>query len=324
VKHHKHLGVHLSHNLSWNKHAEETAKKANRCLGILRPLKFVLDRASLETLYKSFVRPILEYADIVWDAPDAHRHGLDILEKVQTEAARIVTGATARCGTEDLYSEVGWEKLAPRRRFHRALMMYKITSGLAPQTLADKIPNRIEARTRYNLRNRRDLEALYARLVSYSQSFYPAAVRIWNDLSDTIKNSPSVASFKRSYLKDFRRPTVNPLFYRGERRMAVFHSRMRIGCSKLNSDLCNRLHVIESPTCTCPAGVDETAEHFLLSCPKYLAERQIMLNSLAQLNHVNPNLNLLLNGDPTFPLLHNAEIFKVVHSYIAATKRFSD
>jgi hypothetical protein len=65
-----------------HKHAEETAKKATRCLGILRPLKFLLDRASLETLYKSFVRPILEYADIVWDAPDAHRHGLDILEKV--------------------------------------------------------------------------------------------------------------------------------------------------------------------------------------------------------------------------------------------------
>jgi hypothetical protein len=65
VKHHKHLGIYLSHNLSWNKHAEETAKKANRCLGILRPLKFLLDRASLETLYNSFIRPILEYADIV-------------------------------------------------------------------------------------------------------------------------------------------------------------------------------------------------------------------------------------------------------------------
>ena len=102
VKHHKHLGVYLSHNLSWNKHAEEIAKKATRCLGILRPLKFLLDRASLETLYKSFVRPILEYADIVWDAPDAHRHGLDILEKVQLEAARLVTGATARCSTENL------------------------------------------------------------------------------------------------------------------------------------------------------------------------------------------------------------------------------
>lgn len=70
VKHHKHLGLHLSCNLTWKKHAEKIAKKANKCLGILRPLKFTLDRASLETLYKSFIRPILEYADVVWDIPD--------------------------------------------------------------------------------------------------------------------------------------------------------------------------------------------------------------------------------------------------------------
>ena len=323
VKHHKHLGVYLSHNLSWNKQAEETAKKANRCLGILRPLKFLLDRASLETLYKSFVRPILEYADIVWDAPDAHRHGLDILEKVQTEAARIVTGATARCGTDDLYAEVGWEKLAPRRRFHRALMMFKITTGLAPAALADKIPNRVEARTRYHLRNRRNLEVPLARLVSYSQSFYPAVVRLWNELTDSIKNSPSVASFKRNYLNDFQRPKANPLFYRGNRRTAVSHSRLRIGCSSLNADLCNRLHVIDSAACTCPTGDDETADHFFLHCQNHGAERQTMLLSLAQLGYTNPNLDLLLNGNPNERLDHNAEIFRTIHLFIVASKRFT-
>jgi hypothetical protein len=297
VKHHKHLGVHLSHNLSWNKHAEETAKKANRCLGVLRPLKFLLDRASLETLNKSFIRPILEYADIVWDAPDAHQHGLDILERVQTEAARIVTGATARCSTEKLYQEVGWEKLALRRRLHRATMMFKIMLGLAPQTLAEKIPTRIEARTRYHLRNRMDLEVPRTRLVSYSQSFFPSAVRIWNDLTRAIKNCPSVASFKHNYLKDHPRPASNPLYYRGDRRTAVIHSRMRVGCRNLNYDLCNELHVIDSPACTCPPGEDETATHYLLHCVRFRAERQIMATSLAQLNHANPNLELLLSGD---------------------------
>ena len=162
-----------------------------------------------------------------------------------------------------------------------------------------------------------------ARLVSYSQSFFPAAARLWNELTDAIKNSPSVASFKHNYLKKHPRPAANPLYYRGERRTAVTHSRMRIGCSGLNHDLCNHLHVIDSPACTCPSGEDETAKHYLLHCLKFTAERHIMVTTLAQLNYVNPSVDLLLRGNPTCHVTHNAEIFKAVHTFIISTKRFT-
>ena len=33
----------------------------------MRKLKFDLDQKSLETIYISFIRPILEYVDIIWD-----------------------------------------------------------------------------------------------------------------------------------------------------------------------------------------------------------------------------------------------------------------
>ena len=36
-------------------------------LNVMRKLKFILDRKSLEIIYTSFIRPILEYADVVWD-----------------------------------------------------------------------------------------------------------------------------------------------------------------------------------------------------------------------------------------------------------------
>jgi hypothetical protein len=322
VNHHKHLGVYLSDNLGWKKNTEEIAKKANRCLGILRPLKFILDRASLETLYKSFIRPILEYADIVWDTPDAHRHSLDILDRVQLEAARLVTGATARCSTENLYREVGWESLALRRRLHRATMMFKIMTGLAPESLQQKIPNRVEARTRYQLRNRGDLQVAVTRLITYSQSFFPNAVRLWNSFTEAITGSQSVASFKHSYLKETPRPTANPLYYRGGRRAAVTHSRIRIGCSSLNADLNRELHVIDSPSCACTAGVEETAEHFFLQCQTYAAERQTLLLGLELLDHPNPNTDLLLYGDSTKLLNHNAEIFKLVQQFITDSNRF--
>jgi hypothetical protein len=34
---------------------------------IIRKLKFKVDRKSLEHMYFSYVRPILEYADVIWD-----------------------------------------------------------------------------------------------------------------------------------------------------------------------------------------------------------------------------------------------------------------
>ena len=33
----------------------------------MRKLKFELDRKSLQTIYFSFIRPLLEYADVMWN-----------------------------------------------------------------------------------------------------------------------------------------------------------------------------------------------------------------------------------------------------------------
>jgi hypothetical protein len=263
------LGVTLSNDLSWKKHVYNIAKKAYNCLGILRPLKFKLDRTTLETLYKSFIRPVLEYADVIWHIPADNRHVLDILEKVQLEAARVVTGATRRCPTLGLYNEVGWETLASRRTFHRALLMFKINSGRAPTYLQELIPSPIEARTRYNLRNRNDLQIPFARLETYSQSFFPAAARLWNSLSVQFRQSNTVFSFKSRYLKEYPRPRANKLFYLGNRQAAVIHAKMRIGCSMLNSDLHFNLHVVDNPNCRCLMTKYETAEHFFTTCPWY-------------------------------------------------------
>ena len=55
-------------------------------------IKFKLDRKSLETIYIAFIRPILEYADVVWD--NCSQYEINELEKIQTEVARIATGTS--------------------------------------------------------------------------------------------------------------------------------------------------------------------------------------------------------------------------------------
>lgn len=63
---HKHLGITFSSDCKWHDQIIELKTKAWQRINIMRKLKFTLDRKSLETIYFSFIRPLLEYADVVW------------------------------------------------------------------------------------------------------------------------------------------------------------------------------------------------------------------------------------------------------------------
>ena len=114
VTSHTHLGFILSNDGSWDIHVGKSIEKAWKRIGIMRHLKTRLDRLSLQTIYFSFIRPVLEYGDVVWDN---FSQGLkDQLDKVQNEAARIVSGCTKLVDIRDLYQESEWETLSERRR----------------------------------------------------------------------------------------------------------------------------------------------------------------------------------------------------------------
>jgi hypothetical protein len=245
------------------------------------------------------------------------------LDKIQLEAARLVTGATKRCSTANLYKEVAWETLSSRRQFHRALMLFKIENGQAPSYLQDLVPAPIEARTRYNLRNRADLQVPFARLATYSQSFFPAAARLWNSLPIHLREANTAFSFKSRYLKEYPRPKPNKLAFHGIRKIAVHHARMRIGCSLLNYDLHHNLHVIDDPKCRCIMSVPETAEHFLTICPWYTHQRIIMYAELFMIPNLPPiAVRLLLYGDESLDDHTNIKIFNLVQQFINQSHRF--
>ena len=66
VGEHTHLGLTFSSNISWKPHVDRICSRAGQRNNILRKLKFRLNRKTLENLYKSLVRPILEYGDVVF------------------------------------------------------------------------------------------------------------------------------------------------------------------------------------------------------------------------------------------------------------------
>ena len=78
-----------------------------------------MNRQNLEKLYVFYIRPIFEYACEVWDNCDTCHSNK--LEKLQLEAARILTGLPIFTKTDSLYFETDWEPLHStihRRKLH--------------------------------------------------------------------------------------------------------------------------------------------------------------------------------------------------------------
>jgi hypothetical protein len=318
VQSHKHLGLTICSDLTWGTHITEVVDKANRRLGILRSLKYKLSRLALERIYKSFIRPILEYGAIIWDK--SPNDITNALETVQLNAARVVIGATARCSTEGLYKETAWEPLHKRREFQRLTQMYNIVNNKAPQYLINLLPGQIRQRTEYRLRNRGNLDPPRSRINVYGNSFFPNTIRLWNDLDIGRRSLPSTEAFKSAQRRSL--PKKNSLHYFGGRLESAIHARMRIHNSPLNADLCNSLHVIASPLCTCGLAVEETVKHFFFKCTLYNAQRETLIANLLPFHIKEEECAHLLNGIPDVDHLTNIHIFGAVHQFIIDTKRF--
>ena len=56
-------------------------------------------------MYKLFINQLLEYGNIIWH--NCSQESKKAVEKIQLDAARIVTGATKVCSVQKLYNETG-------------------------------------------------------------------------------------------------------------------------------------------------------------------------------------------------------------------------
>ena len=166
----------------------------------MRKLKFKLDRKSLETIYTAFIRPLLEYGDVIWD--NCSQYEKQELEKIQLEAARIDAGTTKLISITALYKEVGWESLEQRRQTHKLTLFFKMFSHLTPLYLSSLISPSVSDMSRYNLRNSDQLQTIDSRTNLYYNSFRPSTVRAWNSLPSEVKQSQTTHSFKYYFNKD--------------------------------------------------------------------------------------------------------------------------
>ena len=121
----KHLGMILDEKLDFKNHIKEKCSKFNKGVGVIKKLQTVLPRKSLLTIYKSFVRPHLDYGDIIYDQPHNDSFS-NKLELCQYNAALAITGTIRGTSTTKLYKELGLESLRFRRYFRKLCTLFKI------------------------------------------------------------------------------------------------------------------------------------------------------------------------------------------------------
>ena len=139
-----------------------------------------------------------------------------LLEKIQLEAVRIVTGTTKLVGIDKSYKELGWLKLSERRRLHILFLYFKMEKGLTPLYLTHLIPLRVGDTTNYPLRNSDDYVAINANIRSYANSFLPSTIIAWNNLPNSVKSATTIASFKHMLAQS--NPIIPDYYYNGERK----------------------------------------------------------------------------------------------------------
>ena len=123
----KDLGVIIDNKLEFVLHIQAMVKKANRNLGIIKRTFSYLDKTVFLNLYKTIVRPHLEYASTVWSV--LYKKDCISIENVQRRSTRMVH-SIRHLNYSDRLRDLGLPSLQYRRARADLIEVYKILNGI--------------------------------------------------------------------------------------------------------------------------------------------------------------------------------------------------
>jgi ribonuclease P/MRP protein subunit RPP40 len=186
------LGVTVSFDLSWSNHILKITKKANSMLFLLNKVFRKSNPAIFAKLYKTYVRPVLEFANCVW-TPVLQRD-CQLLESVQRRATRVPFGRSRPQYTARL-SLMGIPSLSARRvRGDLLVVSRALPSEQSP--IRHLFTLHEGGRT-----SGHSLKLLKDRFVTTARQYF-LTNRIfdqWNSLPPEIVNCKTADSFKAKY-----------------------------------------------------------------------------------------------------------------------------
>lgn len=175
----KTLGVMVDEYITWDKHIDQITRKVSKGIGLLRRSKDLVNKKSLNSIYKVLILPHFDYCALVWDNCSITLQNK--LEKLQNKAGRIITGDSYDTPSDIVMKKLGWERLYDRRKAQLCSLMKKLVRGENNNNLTDLFS--LSNRPCYNLRsNNRVLSLPKPNTNALKKSFSYRGARVWNDL----------------------------------------------------------------------------------------------------------------------------------------------
>ena len=325
VNTHKHLGLYLTSSLDFSHQVNDVCLRANRKLSVLRSIN-ILNRQTLDVLYKLIVRSIIDYALPVYYKCLTQTQ-IGRFENIQYKAGKIVTGALHYTSKDKLNSELGWESIIDRGDILGLNIFHKIHRYETRPLIRSCMPKPDIEKKQITRSKGGYIPFQYQNKV-FNSSFFPNTSKLWNNLPKQIKVQ-DIQEFKTS-IKTLKKPKRHKHFSYGSKLGNKLLTRIRVGRSDL------QLHrftigLSESTECRCHFK-SESPEHYFLQCFLYSPERQVLLDlfehyipTFKNLNK-KQKLNILLTGintdNPDFFNL-NKTLTIAVQNFILETKRFN-
>ena len=172
VLEYKYLGVTLDETLSWNAHVRSILSKAGERM--LRRIRSNITINTANRIYKSFIIPVLEYCDTVWNC--CLKLNSDSLEKLQRWAVRIITRNSS---SDDAMKCLAYHSLELRRQEHVYKLVKRCISRKSPQFFHDYFVLKRDKISRVT-RQSNLLHLPKVRTESAKKSFYYSGCIIYN------------------------------------------------------------------------------------------------------------------------------------------------
>jgi hypothetical protein len=184
----KDLGVLVDDKLKFQPHTNTAVNKGNRMLGIIRRSFQHLDRHNMTHLYKSLVRPVLEYGNTIWNPH--YKQDVDAIEAVQRRATKLIPDLKELSYPERL-KQLHLPTLAHRRRRGDMINVYKYLHN----QYTTKHPFHL-AEHRGTRGHELKLQKQHCRLDIRKFFFSNRVVDLWNSLPSHAVLAPTLNSFK--------------------------------------------------------------------------------------------------------------------------------
>ena len=275
----KHLGVVLDSKLDFNTHIDQKIKKCNKLIGLMKRLSVHLPRSALLTIYKSFIRPHLDYGDILYDKPN-NENFQNKIEQVQYRACLAITNAIRGTSRKKLYDELGLHSLIERRWRSKLIFFYKIMKGLLPEYLFSYLDFSTQEKYSLRLSTTSMIRPFPSKKKFFKNTFFPYCISEWNKLTVEIKNAKLINIFKKLILI---KKKENSIFSICDPLGVKLLTRLRLNFSHLNEHKFRHgFNDTLNPLCACGNDI-ETTQHFLLRCHQYSSQRKELFEKLEEL-----------------------------------------